>query len=262
MDPQHCKKYCITFPCPSPHPSHHSKIRRSILSFDASLRAMLHPTELRCTLLSYATPSWAKLHHSELCCTLLSYAALCWTTLHLTKLCCTLLSHTAATLHPIWATLHPKSYAAPSELSCTLLSYAAHFWATLRPSELCCTILSYAGSYNWATLQHLKLSSFPRPPPAIAASLFLPAKLILYRENPPEITVSEKIHESAVQLCYCHIYHILSPDPCPTHRSYADSSGEYYIEKTPRKFQFGKKSAKVYHCLCSSTEQLQIALWT
>ncbi len=32
--------------------------------------------------------------------------------------------------------------------------------------------------------------------------------------------------------------------------------------KTPRKFQFGKKSAKVYHCLYSSTEQLQVALWT
>ncbi len=35
-----------------------------------------------------------------------------------------------------------------------------------------------------------------------------------------------------------------------------------YLQKTPRKFQFGKKSAKVYHCLYSSTEQLQVALWT
>ncbi len=26
--------------------------------------------------------------------------------------------------------------------------------------------------------------------------------------------------------------------------------------------QFGKKSAKVYHSLFSSTEQLQVALWT
>ncbi len=33
-------------------------------------------------------------------------------------------------------------------------------------------------------------------------------------------------------------------------------------EKTPRKFQFGKKSAKIYHCLYSSKEQLQVALWT
>jgi hypothetical protein len=32
--------------------------------------------------------------------------------------------------------------------------------------------------------------------------------------------------------------------------------------ETPRKFQFAKKSAKVYHCLYSSTEQLQMALWT
>ncbi len=34
------------------------------------------------------------------------------------------------------------------------------------------------------------------------------------------------------------------------------------IEKTPRKFQFGKKSTEVYHFLYSSTEQLQVALWT
>jgi hypothetical protein len=33
-----------------------------------------------------------------------------------------------------------------------------------------------------------------------------------------------------------------------------------YIEKTPRKFQFGKKSAKVFHSLYNSTEQLQVAL--
>jgi hypothetical protein len=31
-------------------------------------------------------------------------------------------------------------------------------------------------------------------------------------------------------------------------------------KKKPRKSQFGKKSAKVYHCLFSSTEQLQVAL--
>jgi hypothetical protein len=32
------------------------------------------------------------------------------------------------------------------------------------------------------------------------------------------------------------------------------------LQKTPRKFQFGKKSANVYHCLYSSTEQRQVAL--
>jgi hypothetical protein len=32
------------------------------------------------------------------------------------------------------------------------------------------------------------------------------------------------------------------------------------LEKTPRKFQFGKKSAKVYNSLYGSTEQLQVAL--
>ncbi len=46
--------------------------------------------------------------------------------------------------------------------------------------------------------------------------------------------------------------------PRPSHRSFADPYGE----KTPRKFQFGKKSSKVYCSLYSSTEQLQVALWT
>jgi hypothetical protein len=33
------------------------------------------------------------------------------------------------------------------------------------------------------------------------------------------------------------------------------------IQKKPREiFQFGKKSAKVYHCFYSSIEQLQVAL--
>jgi hypothetical protein len=32
--------------------------------------------------------------------------------------------------------------------------------------------------------------------------------------------------------------------------------------ENPAKIQFGKKSAKVYRCLYSSLEQLQIALWT
>ena len=36
----------------------------------------------------------------------------------------------------------------------------------------------------------------------------------------------------------------------------------FSLQKTPRKIQFGKKSAKVNHCLYSSTEQLQVALWT
>ena len=39
-------------------------------------------------------------------------------------------------------------------------------------------------------------------------------------------------------------------------------NGKTNVEKTPRKFQFGKKSAKVNHSLYSSTEQLQVALRT
>ncbi len=51
----------------------------------------------------------------------------------------------------------------------------------------------------------------------------------------------------------------------PSHRSCIDPTNDLndtYVEKTPRKFQFGKKSAKVYRSLYSSTEQLQVALWT
>ncbi len=52
--------------------------------------------------------------------------------------------------------------------------------------------------------------------------------------------------------------------PRPYHRSFADPYGKKLMKcrKTPRKFQFGKKSAEVYHCLYSSIEQLQGALWT
>ncbi len=40
-----------------------------------------------------------------------------------------------------------------------------------------------------------------------------------------------------------------------------NTSGKTNVEKTPRKFQFGKKSAKEYHSLFSSIEQLQVALY-
>ncbi len=50
--------------------------------------------------------------------------------------------------------------------------------------------------------------------------------------------------------------------PLPSHRSFADPYGEINdIKRKPREiYQFGKKSAKVYHSLYSSTEQLQVAL--
>jgi hypothetical protein len=90
---------------------------------------------------SFAAPPKIK-HPIELRCTLLSYAAF-----------------NRATPHPIWATLHHKSYDAPSKLSCTLLSYAAPFWATLHPTELRLSLNELRG-------------------PSIAASLILPTKYI------------------------------------------------------------------------------------
>jgi hypothetical protein len=48
----------------------------------------------------------------------------------------------------------------------------------------------------------------------------------------------------------------------PARRSFADPFGEIndMLRKPHEMSQFGKKSAKVYHCFYSSTEQLQVAL--
>ncbi len=134
-------------------------------------RGIYFSTGLICTLLSYAAPYWATLHPRELRCTPVSYAAPPWATLHPRELRCTLLSYAA----PYWATLHTKSYAAPfwaklppSELRCTLLSYALPFWATLHPTEL-----------RWTLIELRCTQKNIFPPPPIAASLFLSAKLIL-----------------------------------------------------------------------------------
>ena len=56
--------------------------------------------------------------------------------------------------------------------------------------------------------------------------MFLSAKLILLKE----ITVLEKIRESVVQLSYCHIYHIMSPDLHPAHAAslILAANTEYY----------------------------------
>ena len=50
----------------------------------------------------------------------------------------------------------------------------------------------------------------------------------------------------------------------PVRRSFADPYGEINdVKRKPREMsQFDKKSAKVKHCLYSSIEQLQVALWT
>ncbi len=49
----------------------------------------------------------------------------------------------------------------------------------------------------------------------------------------------------------------------PCHHSCTDPTSyvnETYVEKTPRNVTVWQKSAKVYHSLYSSTEQLQVAL--
>ncbi len=98
----------------------------------------------------------------------------------------------------------------PSELRCILLSYAVPFWATLLP--------------YWATLDP---KAYNLPP--THRSFAVPSgELILNRENPAKIPFLEQIRESAVQLSYCHIYHIMSPEPfpAPAHQSFAVPSGK------------------------------------
>ncbi len=66
----------------------------------------------RCNLLSYAAPYWSTVYPTELHCPLLNHAATSLDTQHPYELRCTTLSSVTlnwATLHPIWATLHPLS---------------------------------------------------------------------------------------------------------------------------------------------------------
>jgi hypothetical protein len=96
------------------------------------------------------------------------------------------------------------------------------------------------------------------PPPLRPLQLRCSFWLIIYRTNPA------KNHSRGPRV----IFHWTSEaKKCNVscHRSCFDPTwdlNDLYVEKTPGKSQFGKKSAKVYHCLYSSTEQLQMALWT
>ncbi len=91
-------------------------------------------------------------------------------------------------------------------------------------------------------------------PPPRHRSFVVASGEILYRENPAEIPVLEKILESAVQLIICP-----PTSAQPIAASLILPANNIY--KKPREIsQFGKKSAKVYHSLYSSTQQLQVAL--
>ena len=134
------------------------------------------------------------------------------------------------------------------------------------------------------------------PAPSIAASLILLTKLIIYRENPakfPETNASLQARTRAARgihyifpLYHWDLYrktpaknHSMGPSvrpnffmfysffisimsPAPPIAAALILTALLLIEKTPRKCQFGKKSAKVNHSLYSSTEQLQVALRT
>ncbi len=52
----------------------------------------------------------------------------------------------------------------------------------------------------------------------------------------------------------------MCPDPCPPIAASLILPANNIYKKPREMSQFGKKSAKVYHCLYSSTEQLQVAL--
>ncbi len=111
------------------------KQNASLQAQTRAARGVYLSTGLSCTQLSYIAPYLATLQPPELCC------ALFWATLHPVELRCTLISYAAfnwAILQPIWAMMHPKSYASPYELSSTLLSYVAPYLSYAAP------YLSYA----------------------------------------------------------------------------------------------------------------------
>ncbi len=96
------------------------KQNASLQAQTRAARGVYFSTGLSCSLLSYIAPYWVTLHPIELRCTLLSYAAstelrrtlyelrcILRATLHPSELCCTLSEQHCASLHP-------KSYAAPS----------------------------------------------------------------------------------------------------------------------------------------------------
>ncbi len=111
---------------------------------------------------------------------------------------------------------------------------------------------------------------------------------IIYRNRREKFQfLNKSAKEYSTALSYCHIYRIVSPDPrppsCPLQlgrsfrqiiqrKNHAKIKVLVWIfplcsevidtSRKPREMsQLGKKSAKVFHCLYSSTEQLQMALW-
>ena len=80
-----------------------------------------------------------------------------------------------------------------------------------------------------------------------------------YIENPPrKRTVWAPVY--VLPFCFVLFFFINIVSPAPPIAAALILTALLLIEKTPRKFQFGKKSAKVNHCLSSSIEQLQVAL--
>ena len=131
------------------------------------------------------------------------------------------------------------------------------------------------------------------PAPPIAASLILLMKLMIkVQRKPREISRNKCISLGPNSGCQGHIsFHCTSETyietPAKNHSMGPSVRPNFFLfysflinimspappiaaaliltellllEKTPRKFQFGKKSAKVNHCLSSSIEQLQVAL--
>jgi hypothetical protein len=159
-----------------------------------------------------------------------------------------------------------------SELCCTLLSYAAPFRATLHTTELGLTLNELHGTLKINGPRSLhgsfadpsdEINDIQRKPREISRNKgissgpnsgcqgqFLP----LYHQDLYRITPA-KNNSMGPSVCpnflFCFILFLLiyCNVPRPSHRSCADPYGV-----------IGKKSAKLYHCLYSSTEQLQVAL--
>ncbi len=146
----------------------------------------------------------------------------------------------------------------PSKLRCTMSFYALRLfkWCILNQNKYfycffyCFTAAPYWSTPHskWAT-RHPEKQMAPSPPTAVSRILL--TKFIIYREKKtPRNFHKQKSFSSGPN------------SGCQGGCVYLSTVPLYLYRKTPRKFQFGKKSAKVYHSLYSSIEQLKVALWT
>jgi hypothetical protein len=162
----------------------------------------------------------------------------------------------------------------PSELCYILLSYAAPFRATLHTTELRLTLNEIRGTLkiNGPRSTHCsfadpsdEINEISRnkcislgPNSGCQGHISFHCTSETYIEPPRKITVWAPVYVLTFFLFYSFLINIMSP--APPIAAALILTALLLIEKTPRNVPVLEKSAKVNHCLFSSTEQLQVAL--